>query len=153
MIFHAEDYRKELPRDKKLYGWVIVDKYAATVVCVRTYFFPQFLETSRSHSNAWHAQLNGKVNDDSTENMPGITNGHQNYEKCEKKRTGKWKVNQNISKTSNCDWRLGFLQSSVIVFTFRFTFQSPGLPLSKSNYFHYERNPYDLGRRKRLMYI
>ena len=83
VIFHAGDYCKQLPRDKKLYGWIIVDKYAATVVCVRTYFFPQFLETSRSHSNAWHAQLNGKVNDDSTENMPGITNGHQNYEKCE----------------------------------------------------------------------
>ena len=28
-------------------------------------------------------QLNGKVIDDSTENMGGITNGYQNYEKCE----------------------------------------------------------------------
>ena len=25
----------------------------------------------------------GKGIDDSTENMPGITDGHQNYEKCE----------------------------------------------------------------------
>ena len=33
--------------------------------------------------------------------MPGITNGHQNYDKCEKKITGKEKVNQKISKTSN----------------------------------------------------
>ena len=28
-------------------------------------------------------QLNGKGIDDSMENMPGITNGYQNYEKCE----------------------------------------------------------------------
>ena len=28
-------------------------------------------------------QLNGKGIDDSTENMSGITDGHQNYEKCE----------------------------------------------------------------------
>ena len=123
MIFHAEDYRKELPRDKKLYGWVIVDKYAATVVCVRTYFFPQFLETSRSHSNAWHAQLNGKVNDDSTENMPGITNGHQNYEKCEKKRTGKWKVNQNISKTSNLWLKIGVF--TIFSYSFHFSVYFP----------------------------
>ena len=39
------------------------------------------------------------------------------------------------------------------IFTFRFTFQSPGLPSSKSNYFHYDRNPYEFGRRKRLIYI
>ena len=28
-------------------------------------------------------QLNGKEIDDSMENMSGITNGYQNYEKCE----------------------------------------------------------------------
>ena len=28
-------------------------------------------------------QLKGKEIDDSMENIPGITNGHQNYEKCE----------------------------------------------------------------------
>ena len=27
--------------------------------------------------------LDGKGIDDSIENMPGVTNGHQNYEKCE----------------------------------------------------------------------
>ena len=40
-------------------------------------------------------------------NVPGITNGHQNEEKCEKKRTGKWKVNQKISKTSNLWLKIG----------------------------------------------
>ena len=38
---------------KLLNGWAIVVKYAATVACVGTYFFPQFLENSRSHSNAY----------------------------------------------------------------------------------------------------
>ena len=33
-------------------GWAIVVKYATTVVYVGTHFFPQFLEKSRSHSNA-----------------------------------------------------------------------------------------------------
>ena len=55
-----------------------------------THFFPQFLENSRSHSNAYNLvprknthQLNGKGTGDSTENVPGITDGHQSYEKCE----------------------------------------------------------------------
>ena len=64
-------------------AWVIVVKYATTVVYVGPHFFPQILEKSRSHSNAWHAQLNGKRIDDSTENIPGTTNSHRNYEKCE----------------------------------------------------------------------
>ena len=37
---------------KMRYGWVIVIKYATTVVYVRTHLFPHFLENSRSHSNA-----------------------------------------------------------------------------------------------------
>ena len=35
-------------------GWAIVVKYATTVVYVGTHFFPQFLENSRSHSNAYN---------------------------------------------------------------------------------------------------
>ena len=35
-------------------GWAIVVKYVATVVYVGTHFFPQFLENSRSHSNAYN---------------------------------------------------------------------------------------------------
>ena len=42
-------------------GWAIVEKYATTVVYVE----------------------NGKGIDESTENMSGITDDHQNYEKCE----------------------------------------------------------------------
>ena len=66
-------------------------KYATTVVYVGTHFFPQFLENSRSHSNAYNNltssknthQLNRKGIDDTTKNISGITDGHQNYEKCE----------------------------------------------------------------------
>ena len=35
-------------------GWAIVVKYATTVVYVGTHVFPQFLENSRSHSNAYN---------------------------------------------------------------------------------------------------
>ena len=70
-------------------GWAIVVRYATTVVYVGTHFFPQFLENSRSHSNAYNLvprknthQLNGKGIGESTENVPGITDGHQSYEKC-----------------------------------------------------------------------
>ena len=35
-------------------GWVIVVKYAKTVVYIGTHFFPQFLENSRSHSNVYN---------------------------------------------------------------------------------------------------
>ena len=35
-------------------GWAIVVKYAATVVYVGTHFFSQFLENSRSQSNAYN---------------------------------------------------------------------------------------------------
>ena len=35
-------------------GWAIVVKYATTVVYVGTHFFHQFLENSRSHSNAYN---------------------------------------------------------------------------------------------------
>ena len=72
-------------------SWAIVVKYATTVVYVGTHFFPQFLENSRSHSNAYnnvissekHAPIKWERIDDSTENLSGITDGHQNYEKCE----------------------------------------------------------------------
>ena len=57
----------------------------------RTPFFPQFLENSRSHSNAYSTLtfskkthlLNMKEIDDSKENMSGINDEHQNYEMCE----------------------------------------------------------------------
>ena len=35
-------------------GWAIVVKYATTVAYIRTHFFPQFLENSKSHSNAYN---------------------------------------------------------------------------------------------------
>ena len=77
---------------KKENGRAVVVKYATTVVYVGTPFFPQFLEKiSQSHSNAWNnfisskntQQLIRKGIDDSTENMSGITDDHQNHEKCD----------------------------------------------------------------------
>ena len=41
-------------------GWSVVEKYATTVVYVGTHFFPQFLENSRSHSNAWDTLISSK---------------------------------------------------------------------------------------------
>ena len=35
-------------------GWAIVVKYATNVGYIGTHFFPQFLESSRSHSNAYN---------------------------------------------------------------------------------------------------
>ena len=65
-------------------------KYATTVVYLRIHFFPRFLQNSRSHSNAYNLissknthRLNDKGTDDSKENISGITDDHQNYEKCE----------------------------------------------------------------------
>ena len=62
--------------------------------------------------------LNGKEIDDSRENMFGITDGHQNYEKCEckvrivilvhEKRTGKGDTKLTVLKLPICNWRLGF---------------------------------------------
>ena len=74
-------------------GLAIVVKYATTVEYIGSQSFPQILENhSWSRSNAYNNlissksthQLNRRVIDDSTENMSGITDGHQNYEKCEK---------------------------------------------------------------------
>ena len=71
-------------------SWAIVVKYTATVVYVGTHIFPQFLGNSRSHSNAYnlifsknHASVKWERDWWSMGNMSGITNGHQNYEKCE----------------------------------------------------------------------
>ena len=41
-------------------GWAIVVKYAATVASVGTHTFPQFLENSRSHSNACNNLISSK---------------------------------------------------------------------------------------------
>ena len=41
-------------------GWAIVVKYATTVVYVGTHVFPQFLENSRSHSNAYNNLISSK---------------------------------------------------------------------------------------------
>ena len=58
----------------------------------RNSLFPQFLENSRSYSNAYNNLFSSKKHapikwerdiDDSTENMSGITDGHEIYEKCE----------------------------------------------------------------------
>ena len=43
-------------------GWAMVVKYAATVVYLRNHFFPQFLENSRSHSNAYNNLISSKKN-------------------------------------------------------------------------------------------
>ena len=72
-------------------NWTIIEKYATTVVYVGTHFIPQFLENSRSHRNACNILifskntqlLHRKGINDSTENISGITDGHQNNEKCE----------------------------------------------------------------------
>ena len=71
--------------------WTIAVKYATNVVYVGTHFFIQFPENSRSQSNACNNlisstkthQLNGKGIHDSTETMTGVTDEHQNCEKCE----------------------------------------------------------------------
>ena len=34
--------------------WAVVGKYATAIVYVGTHFFPQFLQNSRSHSNAYN---------------------------------------------------------------------------------------------------
>ena len=79
---------------KILNGWTIVEEYATTLVHIGIHFFIQFVENSRFHNNACNTLifskkkkntqlLNGKEMDDSAENMSGITDGHQNYEKCE----------------------------------------------------------------------
>ena len=57
----------------------------------RNYFFPNFWKTLvfivksviSSFPRKYTHLLHGKGNDDSTENMSGITGGHQNYKKCE----------------------------------------------------------------------
>ena len=65
--------------------WVILH----TVAFVGTHFSPQFPENSRSQSNACNTLisskknmqlLNGKGNNNSTENLSGITDDHQSYE-------------------------------------------------------------------------
>ena len=73
-------------------GWTIVIQYATTAVYVGTHFFLQLLENSRSHSNTYnlisykkYAQVELAGIDDSRENMPGITNSHQNGHHYEKK--------------------------------------------------------------------
>lgn len=76
---------------KKRTGWNVVQRHATTLVQELT-FFHQLLENSRYHFNAcntlisWKKTrlLNGKEIDDSTENLSGITNDHQNYEEWER---------------------------------------------------------------------
>ena len=41
-------------------GWTVVEKYATVVVYVGIQFFPQFLENSRSHSNACNTLISSK---------------------------------------------------------------------------------------------
>ena len=58
-------------------------KYATTVVYAGTHFFPQFLEKSRSHSNAYNNLISSKknthhLNGEAIDDMSGITDGHQN---------------------------------------------------------------------------
>lgn len=123
---------------------LVVEKYATTFVYLETLFFPQFIENSRLYFNGWNTWvsskktrlLSGKIIDTSTENLSGITDVHQNYEKCEcegnivigaSKRTRKWKLQLKISKNSNLYLKVGLSQFLAIVFFFRFTFQSTEL--------------------------
>ena len=41
-------------------GWTIVEKNAATVVYVETHSFPQFVENTRSNSNACSISISSK---------------------------------------------------------------------------------------------
>ena len=41
-------------------GWTVVEKYATIIVYVGIYFFSQFLENSRSHSNACNTLISSK---------------------------------------------------------------------------------------------
>ena len=41
-------------------GWTVVEKYVNTVVYVETHFFPQFLENTRSHSNACNTLISSR---------------------------------------------------------------------------------------------
>ena len=55
-------------------GWTVVKKYATVVVYVGIQFFPQFLENSRSHSNACNTLISSKKHAPiKSENMSGIT--------------------------------------------------------------------------------
>ena len=70
----------------------MIVKYATTIVYVGTDFSPQLLENSSSHSNSYNNliflekitnELNRKGIVDFPEDKYGITDIHQNYEKCE----------------------------------------------------------------------
>ena len=73
-------------------GWATVEKYASTVVFVGALFFPQFLDKNLDFILmqvvpwfSWKKKhlLNLKRIDNTKENMSGITDGNQNYERCD----------------------------------------------------------------------
>ena len=71
-------------------GWAIVIKYATTIVYVGAHSFPQFLENSRSHNNAYNlisSKKHAPVKWESDWWFHGkyawYYQCHQNYEKCE----------------------------------------------------------------------
>ena len=76
-------------------------------------------------------KLNGKEIDDSMRIVPGITNDHQIYEKCEKTTPRKWKVNQKISKTSNLWLKIGLFATFNCSFHFSIYFPVTQIALEK----------------------
>ena len=95
-------------------GWVIIVKYATTVLYVGTHFFPQFLKNSRYHSNAYNLISAKKDAPVKCERDWWFYGKYAWY--CQwpsefrevwvlgsvhKKRTGKWKLKRKIFKISN----------------------------------------------------
>ena len=76
-------------------------------------------------------KLNGKEIDDSTRIVPGITNDHQIYGKCEKTTPRKWKINQKISKTSNLWLKIGLFAIFSCSFHFSMYFPVTQIALEK----------------------
>ena len=64
-------------------SWTIVEKYTTTLVDIGTHYFPQFLENSRSHSNAYDALIYSKKHTTIKWERDWWFDDHQNNENCE----------------------------------------------------------------------
>ena len=88
-IWDAGDCRKLPPKDTKRLSYGRETSFNSSIR--RSSLFHQFLENFKSHSNACSTLifsksthlLNLKRTDNFTENISDITDGHQNYEKCD----------------------------------------------------------------------
>ena len=95
--------------------WAVVMKYATAVVYVGTHFFRQFLQNSRSHSNAYnnvislekHSPIKWERDWWFSRKSVWYYWWSSELQKVwvqwsvQKKRTGEWKVKLKISRTSN----------------------------------------------------